>query len=94
MHTTHGVRRGMCRFDFGAAGAVALLAVAFALAGSVFPDVAAAQQMHVGFLGHVHQPIYYPYESVIETEANNRFSFSVVLVDIRDFAALQKDFAD
>ena len=84
----------MCRFDFGAAGAVALLAVAFALAGSVFPDVAAAQQMHVGSLGHAHQPIYYACESVIETEANNRFPFSVVLVDLRDFVVFQMDFAD
>ena len=26
----------------------------------------------------MHQPIYYPYESPIEVDANNRFSFSVV----------------
>ncbi len=34
--------------------------------------------IHVGFLWHMHQPIYYPYESPVDTDANHRFSFSVV----------------
>ncbi len=43
------------------------------LAGSV-----QAQQIQFGFLWHMHQPIYYPYESIIQTQSNNRYSFNVI----------------
>jgi hypothetical protein len=41
--------------------------------------------IHVGFMWHMHQPIYYPYESIIETEAAQRFSFSVIDVHNQRF---------
>ncbi|MBX3432047.1 MAG: PEP-CTERM sorting domain-containing protein [Pirellulales bacterium] len=33
--------------------------------------------IHVGFLWHMHQPIYYPGENITQTDAAGRFSFSV-----------------
>ncbi|MBZ0180161.1 MAG: T9SS type A sorting domain-containing protein [Melioribacteraceae bacterium] len=33
--------------------------------------------IYIAFLWHMHQPIYWPYESVVQTQANNRYSFSV-----------------
>lgn len=48
-----------------------LLAVAPQLAFSAAP-------IRVGFLWHMHQPIYYPYESPVVTDANSRFPYSVV----------------
>jgi len=45
----------------------------------------AQEQIHVGFLWHMHQPIYYPYESIIQTDAANRFSFSIVDVHNQRF---------
>lgn len=41
--------------------------------------------IEVAFLWHMHQPIYYPYESVIQTQNNNRYSFSVVDVHNQRF---------
>ncbi len=41
--------------------------------------------IHVGYVWHMHQPIYYPYESLIETDANQRFSFSVIDVHNQRF---------
>lgn len=38
---------------------------------------ASADPMQVAFLWHMHQPIYYPYESPVAADANSRFSFSV-----------------
>ena len=38
----------------------------------------AAEPIQFGFLWHMHQPIYYPYESPVATDNANRFSFSVV----------------
>jgi hypothetical protein len=37
----------------------------------------AQNPIHVTYLWHMHQPIYYPYETVTETDNNNRFNFSV-----------------
>jgi len=37
----------------------------------------AQNPIHVSYQWHMHQPIYYPYESPNDTDANNRFSFSV-----------------
>ena len=84
----------MCEFDLAGAGAVVLLAVAFALAGSVATDVAAAHQVHVAFLGYVHQPMCHPCASVIEPAVNNRILFSVVLLALRDCVVGQMDSAD
>ncbi len=53
----------------------ATFAIAAAAGLNVSP--ALAQQTHVGFLWHMHQPIYYPYETVQQTVAANRFSFSL-----------------
>lgn len=41
--------------------------------------------IHVGFLWHMHQPIYYPYETVVQTEAAGHFSFSVIDVHNQRF---------
>ncbi|MBK8913179.1 MAG: hypothetical protein IPM64_01025 [Phycisphaerales bacterium] len=38
---------------------------------------AAADPIQVAFLWHMHQPIYFPYESPITADNNGRFSFSV-----------------
>jgi hypothetical protein len=40
----------------------------------------AAEPIQFGFLWHMHQPIYYPYEPITTTEANARYSFSVINV--------------
>lgn len=36
---------------------------------------------HVTYLWHMHQPIYYPYENILTTEAHRRFSFNLVSGD-------------
>jgi hypothetical protein len=41
--------------------------------------------IQIGFLWHMHQPIYYPYESVMQTDAAGHFSFSVVDVHNQRF---------
>ncbi|MFH1419481.1 MAG: carbohydrate binding domain-containing protein [Planctomycetota bacterium] len=43
------------------------------------------EPIHVGFLWHMHQPIYYPYETPVATDAAGRFSFSVVDVHNQRF---------
>lgn len=42
------------------------------------PSTVRSEPIQFGFLWHMHQPIYYPYESPTATDANNRYSFSVV----------------
>jgi hypothetical protein len=44
------------------------------LAGAL---AAQAVPIHVTHLWHMHQPIYYPYETVRNTDANSRFNFNV-----------------
>lgn len=39
---------------------------------------ASAVPIQYGFLWHMHQPNYYPYESITQIAANNRFGFDVV----------------
>lgn len=34
--------------------------------------------IYIAFLWHMHQPIYWPYESILQTEANNRYPYSVI----------------
>ncbi len=36
--------------------------------------------IYIAFLWHMHQPIYYPYENVVQTNDANRYSFSVINV--------------
>ncbi len=54
------------------------VALAAAMGGLVAPAAAQYEPIHIGFLWHMHQPIYYPYESPVEVDAQARFSFSVV----------------
>ena len=35
-------------------------------------------KIYIAFLWHMHQPIYWPYENIIQTDQNNRYPFSVV----------------
>lgn len=51
----------------------AFFVMAFLAAGQVF----ASNPIHVTYLWHMHQPIYYPYESVNATDGAGRFNFSV-----------------
>src|SRR6478752_10875569 len=52
---------------------IAASTVATALSSSVRAD----PQMQIGFLWHMHQPIYYPGENVIQTDQAGHFSYSV-----------------
>ncbi len=45
-----------------------------ALAGSA----AGQAPINVAFLWHMHQPIYYPYETIVQTQAATRYSFNVL----------------
>src|SRR5687768_1832153 len=54
--------------------AILAAAVAGALASS---RVAVAAPMQVGFLWHMHQPTYYPGETITQTQAAGHFSFSL-----------------
>ncbi len=36
--------------------------------------------LYISFHWHMHQPIYWPYESVVDTEANNRMGYSVYTI--------------
>ncbi len=65
--------------------AAALLAAALAVPASAATprDTAPAATatnppIYVAFLWHMHQPIYWPYENVTTTQANARYSYSVV----------------
>lgn len=50
------------------------------------PSVAHGYEpIHIAFLWHMHQPIYYPYETPVQTDAAGRFSFSVVDVHNQRF---------
>src|SRR5438477_11558876 len=49
-----------------------------ALAVGGFATALVAEPMQVGFLWHMHQPIYYPGENILQTEAAGHYSFSVV----------------
>ena len=58
-------------------GGVLILAVAVALGGGTAVH-AQHEPIQIGFLWHMHQPIYYPYETILETDAAGHFSFSVI----------------
>ncbi len=62
-----------------AAALAALLLLPEAFAAAAAPAAAAADPpIYVAFLWHMHQPIYWPYESVLQTEAGQRYPYSVV----------------
>jgi len=54
-----------------------LLALGINAAYFVNTPGALGAEIHVTYLWHMHQPIYYPYESVNQTDANGRYNFSV-----------------
>jgi hypothetical protein len=39
--------------------------------------ISANPPIYISFLWHMHQPIYWPYESVVQTDANSRYGYSV-----------------
>ena len=41
-------------------------------------EASAGPPIYVAFLWHMHQPIYWPYESILQTEAAARYDYSVV----------------
>ncbi len=45
---------------------------------SCFSTIASAEKMQFGWLWHMHQPTYYPGETLLQTQNANRYSFSVV----------------
>jgi len=54
------------------------LAFGLSFALLLFCGAARAQNpIHVTYLWHMHQPIYFPYESVNQTDNAGRFNFSV-----------------
>jgi autotransporter-associated beta strand protein len=54
------------------------LALAMVAGFGAVPAAGQQPPVQVGFLWHMHQPIYYPGESIIQTTNAGRFSFSVV----------------
>ncbi len=65
-----------------AAAALAALLVSPVFAAQNAPPAPAGAQtnppIYIAFLWHMHQPIYWPYEDVMTTQANARYSYSVV----------------
>jgi hypothetical protein len=62
-----------------------LLPIALLLLICTFGGTHAAEPIQVGFLWHMHQPIYYPGESILQTDAAGHFSFSVTDVHNQRF---------
>lgn len=55
-----------------------LLTIKVLMSLSLYGEVPASRpKIYIAFLWHMHQPIYYPYESVVATNNANRFSFSL-----------------
>ena len=48
-----------------------------AAAALAWGSAAMGVPIHVTYLWHMHQPIYYPYESVNDTDSNGRYAFSI-----------------
>src|SRR5438046_4327005 len=63
----------------------AVIAAATAAVLLAQPAARAVEPMQVGFLWHMHQPIYYPGENILQTEAAGHYSFSVVDVHNQRF---------
>ncbi len=74
------------RFDFAMMPRSILAAIAFA--ALAYPGVApvqAVEPIQIGFLWHMHQPVYIPGETITQTDANQHFSFSVTDVHNQRF---------
>jgi hypothetical protein len=56
---------------------VALFVPVAAFAATAPATPQANPPIYVAFLWHMHQPIYWPYENVMTTQANSRYSYSV-----------------
>lgn len=41
------------------------------------PEKNSNPPIYIAFLWHMHQPIYFPYESIVQTQLNNRYPYSV-----------------
>ncbi|MEO1130826.1 MAG: hypothetical protein AAFX05_14125, partial [Planctomycetota bacterium] len=55
------------------------------LAGLAIGATATAQQpIQIGFLWHMHQPNYYPYESIVQTDVNDAEGVPAVDVGLHD----------
>jgi len=63
----------------------ATVAIALAIVGAAKSAAVAQPKTQFGFLWHMHQPIYYPYESIIATQNNNRYTFNVIDVHNQRF---------
>jgi hypothetical protein len=63
----------------------AFLAAVFVLVCGAAGVLGDCYPLHVGFMWPMHQPVYYPYESIIETEAAQRSTFSVIDVHNQRF---------
>ncbi|MEO0529277.1 MAG: hypothetical protein AAF266_01740 [Planctomycetota bacterium] len=61
------------------------LLVAGLSAASLLMPAAAQEPINVGFLWHMHQPIYTPGQSITQTDASGRFSFSITDVHNQRF---------
>ncbi|MCC7476555.1 MAG: hypothetical protein IT425_14280 [Pirellulales bacterium] len=62
------------------------IAVLLAFIGaSIAPPVRGTEPIQVGFLWHMHQPVYFPGETITQTEAAGHYSFSVVDVHNQRF---------
>lgn len=60
-----------------ATGTAAVVRRVPAIIVAAFASAAQAGPVYVTYLWHMHQPVYYPYETVQQTDANGRFTFSV-----------------
>ena len=61
------------------------IAIVISLGYFLTSPLAANEPINIGFLWHMHQPIYFPGESVTETNANGHFSFSLLDVHNQRF---------
>jgi hypothetical protein len=67
------------RFDGAVARFCLKAAVAIAVLGAILP-ASGAEPIRYGFLWHMHQPNYYPYETITSIASNNYYTFNVLTV--------------
>ncbi len=57
---------------------IVLLVIVFSTSKAQQPENSKSNPpIYIAFLWHMHQPIYWPYESIIQTQAQNRYPYSV-----------------
>ncbi len=54
-----------------------LLMLVFGISKAENKDEKTNPPIYIAFLWHMHQPIYWPYESIVQTESQNRYPYSV-----------------